>query len=149
MSARTLILTFLGLALIGSLAAAADQASQREPLRPFAACMDPRQVRGWSQIDEGELLVDAGRSRYHITLDTHCGDLGFSTGIRFESKGVGGGGRICGDLGDSVVPLGTSSRSLPCSIGRIKPVSKEEYNALLQGRGKSGGERAGGTPDES
>ena len=142
MSAKTLILSFLGLAFIGSLAAVVDDAGS-EPLRPFVACMDPSQIRGWSRIDDDELLIDAGRSRYHVTLDTACADLDFATGIRFDSKMADTGGRICGDPGDSVVPLASTGPAVPCSINRIAPVTKAQYKELLEGKARPGGEQAG------
>jgi len=145
MSAKTLLFTFLGLALIGSLAAVADEGGS-EPLRPYVACMDPSQVRGWTRIDDDELLVDAGHSRYHVTLDTACPDLDFATGIRFDSKVAGAGGRICGDPGDSVVPLASTVHATPCSINRIAPVTKTQYKDLLEGKGRPGGEQAGSAP---
>jgi len=146
MSAKTLILTFLGLALVGSIAALADEGVKGEPLRPYVACMDPAQVRGWTRIDADELLVDAGRSRYHITLDTACADLDFATGIRFDSKVADSGGRICGDPGDNVVPLASTGHSTPCSINRIAPVTKSQYKDLLEGKSRPGGEQAGSQP---
>lgn len=146
MSARTLLFTFLGLALIGSLAALADEGSGAGSLRPHVACLDPAQMRGWTRIDTDELLIDAGRSRYHITLDDACIDLDFATGLRFDSKVADANGRICGDPGDNVVPLASTGRAAPCPISHIAPVTKSQYKALLEGKGHPGGERAGSPP---
>ncbi|MCB1560663.1 MAG: hypothetical protein KDI75_06170 [Xanthomonadales bacterium] len=133
MSARILLTTFLGLALVGSLAALADE-GERTPLRPFAACMDPSQVRGWSRIGEDQLLVDAGHRRYHVMLERQCADLDFATGLHFEGVLADAGGRVCGDPGDRLVPLTTTGKATPCPIVRIVPVNKSEYRSLLEGR---------------
>lgn len=64
-----------------------------DPL-PFKQCLRPERARGWAYIANDELLVDAGRRKYRITLTMGCTALALAQFIGFESGH--GTGRICG-----------------------------------------------------
>jgi len=118
----------LSLLLLPGLAAAA------EPLRPMQACLDPTRARAWHPIDSDELLVDAGRQRFHLRVAPSCPELGVSNEIAFRT--ATGVGRICGNAGDTVLVPRRSPVHFPCRIVEITPLSKEEYAARLGDKAK-------------
>ena len=98
------------------------------PLRPLAECLDPQQARGWSVINNDEIVVDAGRRKYHITLASHCPDLNWTQLLRFRTGG--GTDRICGYAMEAVLPDTKGGILIPCSIGSISVIDKDRYRAL-------------------
>jgi len=64
-----------------------------DPL-PLKQCLRPERARGWAYIANDELLVDAGRRKYRITLTIGCSALSVAQFIGFQSGH--GTGRICG-----------------------------------------------------
>ena len=102
------------------------------PLRPMSACLDPGHARSWHLIDNDEILVDAGRKRFHLQLATSCPELAFNHTVGFRSGD--GIGRICGSAGDTVVVPRHSPIGIPCRIVEVTPLTKEQYAARLDGK---------------
>lgn len=132
---------------------AASSASGREaaaldPIRPVAQCLRIDRVSDWKAIDDRHLLVKAQGGRYFdIALQDRCGELvgapyvGFRDGNQPVALGrhrssmataqnpVTTDGRICGDLGDAVIPRDGSNSlpMVPCRIARIRPTDREAW----------------------
>jgi hypothetical protein len=94
----------------------------RIPLRG-ADCLDPGSARSWHEVSSTEILVDAGRRKYRITLRGGCSLLGHGPGIAFAGDPISG--RVCGNMGDAVV----LKRGERCSIARIELIDKATWNA--------------------
>lgn len=114
------VLPFL-LALAGPTAAGTPD----EPPRPRAAlkgadCLDASRIRSWHYVDGNELLVDAGRRKYRITLAESCTDLGSAASITFRGDSVSG--RVCGNFGERVV-----TGRMACRIDRVEMIDGEVY----------------------
>ena len=81
--------------------------SPRVALRA-ADCLSPASVRSWHYVDSRELLVDAGRRKYRVTLSESCTELGGAASIGFRGDSVSG--RVCGHFGDQVLTRGAACR---------------------------------------
>jgi hypothetical protein len=106
-------------------------AAALQPLRPVSECLDPDRARGWHLVDSDEILVDAGRKRFHLQLSPSCPELAFTDTVGFRSGD--GIGRICGSAGDTVVAARHSPIGLPCRIVKVTPLTREQYAAKLEG----------------
>lgn len=114
------------------LAMLAAPAAAAEPLRPMSECLDPDRARAWHLIDSDEILVDAGRRKFHLELQPSCPELGFAIAIGFRSGD--GIGRICGSPADRVVFERRSPVEVPCRITRVTPLTDEQYRERVQDR---------------
>lgn len=112
-----------GLAHASSETATAAAASGRS--LPLAQCLDPQMARGWTQMDNGDLLVDAGRNKYRMQVAPACTALSYSNFVGFRGDPVSG--RVCGNFRDAVI-----TREYPCKIEGMQRLSKEEYDATLK-----------------
>ena len=129
MQTRSFILTGL-LAALALPAAAQDHAEAGyAPLRPLADCLDPDRARSWHQLDSDEVLVDAGRKRFHLQLQFSCPELGLEHSIVFRAGTAVG--RLCGHPGDAIVTAQKRGRSTRCPVANVTPLDREEYEALL------------------
>jgi hypothetical protein len=104
---------------------AASQASPRPPMLHGNQCLDPDYARGWVYLDGHNLLVDTGRRRYHIALNSQCRDISWAPVIAF--RGDPTTGYVCGSALDAVI-----TRERPCTIRGMTLVTKEQYKALEQ-----------------
>jgi hypothetical protein len=139
------------LASHGAPAAAAESPLRYAPLTPMSQCLDPDRIRTWHFLDSDEVLVDAGRKHFLLQLSTSCPELTHSWQLGFRAGNSVG--RICGNLGDSIVGVGRSLLHLPCRIASVKPLDEEQFARELElGRvGKRGvvsvRDEAGATPE--
>ena len=99
--------------------------SPRPPMLHGSQCLDPDYARGWVYLDDANLLVDTGRHRYHIELNSLCRDMAWAPVIAF--RGDPTTGYVCGNALDAVI-----TRERPCTIRSMSLVTKEEYKALEQ-----------------
>lgn len=99
-----------------------------------AQCLDPTFARGWVYLDDRNILVDAGRYRYRIELNSSCRDIAFTPMITFRGDPISG--RVCGGPFDAVI-----TRDFPCRIQRMELLSKEQYKALEGRRARERAER--------
>ena len=135
------------------------------PIRPVGECLKRDQVLDWGVIDPRHLVVKAlGKRYYDIRLAHDCPDLlkrpyfsfreGFErqpdpahrTRADIGTDPVTNDGRICGDMGDAVVPHSAilSSSDIPCRIGSIQRIEEAAYQRVFE---PSGGSERNGTPD--
>lgn len=92
-----------------------------------ADCLNPSAARSWHYLGGNELLVDAGRRKYRITLWEVCSELGHGDTLGFRGDAVSG--RVCGNAGERIV-LKRSS----CRIGRIELIDADTYREASGGR---------------
>jgi hypothetical protein len=134
MQTRNLLLA----SLIATLAAPALAGERPEagyaPLRPLAECFDPDRARSWHLIDSDEVLVDAGRRRFHLQLQFSCPELGHEHAIVFRAGTAVG--RLCGHPGDAIVTAPAHGRRTQCPVASVTPLAQEEYEALLSPRSR-------------
>jgi hypothetical protein len=126
----------LALVLLAGLPAASAH-SPAEPLRPVlrgTQCLDPDFARGWTHWDDRTSLVDAGRKKYRVEFQHRCWGLDWSHVLAFRGDPISG--RVCGGAFDAVL-----TRDVPCPIGRMDLISKEEYQAMLDDRARERAER--------
>lgn len=143
------------LAGTGAAAPAGKQAAQaREaPLRPVGECMVGRHVRDWGVVDDRRLVVRSlGERYYDVRLSQHCAALDKRPFLSFVENsqnlplGSGRGfrhgvgqdpvttdGRICGDMGDAVLPRGGTwiGDDLPCDIAAIRRIDRETFDGVI------------------
>lgn len=168
-----LLAVLAGTALVAGPSAFAAESGQpaaaSKPLRPLGDCLVARDVRDWVILGEQRLLVRADGGKYFdIALRDRCPDLqkrsyirfseglsGFSGGTR-SGAGRGGDpvttdGRVCGDLGDSVIASGgaLTGSEVPCRLESIRRIDKAAYDAASdaatrQKNARRSASRAGG-----
>ena len=109
------------------LATSASAGSTDTPTLRGAQCLDPDFARGWVELDDRTILVDAGRNRYRIEVGGACTSLSFSSLLVFRGDPVSG--RVCGNLGDAIL-----TRDYPCKIERMQLISKAEYKQAIDDR---------------
>jgi hypothetical protein len=119
-------------ALLLSLLLAAPAVPAAETGSARSRCLDPHRARSWLLLDSDELLVDAGRRRFHLQLAFACPELGYNDAIHF--LGSDPGGRICGLPGDRIVLARRSLQRRPCTILSVTALGIDEYEAI-QARG--------------
>jgi hypothetical protein len=127
MSLRLFCIGSLGLA-VAAIAPAAETAAGG-PLRPVSECLDPDRARSWHLIDSDEILVDAGRRRFHLQLSFACPELGYNHTVGFRSGN--GVGRICGHQRDVIVTMAPGRRNSRCGIADVTPLDRKQYEAYL------------------
>lgn len=131
----------------------APAARHPAPLRPVGECMVRNQVRDWGVVNDQRLVVRTlGERYYDIRLSHHCSalvkrpllsfvenshnlPLGSGRGFR---RGVGHDpvttdGRICGDMGDAVLPHGgfRNGTDLPCDIASVRRIDRQAYDGVF------------------
>jgi hypothetical protein len=92
-----------------------------------ADCLNPSAARAWHVASGNQLLVDAGRRKYRITLWEACTELGQSGTISFRGDAVSG--RVCGNVGERV-----QLRRSSCRIDRVELIDAETFAAAATGR---------------
>jgi hypothetical protein len=102
-----------------------------------ADCLDPSTARSWHDVSTTELVVDAGRRKYRISLPASCTRIGLGPVLRFDGDPFSG--RVCGVPGDAVL-LDDGQR---CLIERLELVDAATWNEAANG---VDGELHGETP---
>ena len=94
-------------------------------------CIFQSSIRGYSVLDESNLIVEAsGRRNYHVVLRRRAYGLSSSWGIRFDSPT----GRICSSFSEVSFDGNRSDDSV--RIASIRELSTEEHEYLLIQFGK-------------
>lgn len=127
----TALLVF-GLILLSPALAGDAPPRNYAPLRPIAECLDPGRVRAIQPIQDEQVLVDAGRRHFRLTLQRSCPDLAISTRFGLSSRNPSN--RICGDIGDRIVLGRGGVARASCGIARVLPISAAAYAAALHER---------------
>ena len=102
-----------------------------------ADCLDPGMARSWNEISTTELLVDAGRRKYRLTLPPSCVRIGTGPVLRFDGDPISG--RVCGVPTDAVLLDGGQR----CLIERLELVDQATWSDAANERD---GELHGETP---
>jgi len=123
------------------------------PIRPVSQCLRSDRISDWKVIDDQRLLVKSLGSRYYdIRLGNRCPRLmsssyvGFRDGVqplmtpsRPASNAPGQNptttdGRICGDIGDAVIPQTGSidPTQPPCDIASIQRIDVETWKSTTK-----------------
>jgi hypothetical protein len=133
-NSTTAILAGMAMALCTTAPTPARAAeSGHAPLRPMSECIDPGRVRSWRMLDDDRVLVDAGRRHYLIELQSGCPELSHNPFLGFISNNPIG--RVCGDIGDRLVPHGSAASGRPqCAIRRLQAISGDQHGRLLDQR---------------
>ncbi|GAA5079921.1 hypothetical protein [Lysobacter panacisoli] len=153
---KTLLLRLSTLALSLGIGAsfAGDPVERSAPIRPVGDCLVTRDIIEWGVIGDNRLVVKSlGKRYYDIELKNSCRDLNrepylaFREGLRPSPLGSARGfdpgtisdpvtsdGRICGDLGDAVIPVSAVHTGLeqPCTIGRIQRIDEATYRRVFE-----------------
>jgi hypothetical protein len=94
-------------------------------------CISRSSIRGYSVIDESNLIVEgSGRRNYHMVLRRPARGLRSTQGIAFNSRT----GRICAPFDDITFRGDIGAESI--SIRLIRELSAEEHEDLLIRYGK-------------
>lgn len=119
---RITVLLFGLLALVPPMSMAQEEQTAPAPRNALkgADCLDPSMARSWEQISGDEFLVDAGRRKYRIRLAEHCTELGNGAVVTFRGDPVGG--RVCGNIGETV-----QAGRMSCRIERVELIDAETY----------------------
>lgn len=108
-------------------AAKGDAAAASVPLRG-PDCLDPTTARNWHEVSSTEVLVDAGRRKYRLTLGHVCSFLGNGPSIVFVGDPITN--RVCGNFSDAIVVSGGER----CHIDHIELIDKDTWNAAANER---------------
>lgn len=153
MKTPLLALLASALAMGAGVTSASGPNEKSGPIRPTGECLVARQVLDWGVVDDRRLVVKSLGSRYYdIQLSHSCRDLNrrpylvFRDGLQATRLGSGRGfrrgvgsdpvtndGRICGDLGDSVIPVSgvRDGLEIPCRIGSIRRIDKNTFESVF------------------
>lgn len=153
MPMKTIVLSLFGAAVVLGTGVSGAVGPQTAPLRPIGECLVSRQVLDWGVVDNRRLVVKTLGSRFYDVQLTHrCPNLNrrpylaFRDGLQPMRLGSGRGfspgtgsnpvtndGRICGDIGDAVVPRsGISTGSdLPCDIASIRRIERRTFETVF------------------
>ena len=150
---KTLVLSMLGAALVLGTGVSGAAGPQSSPLRPVGECLVSRQVLDWGVVDQRRLVVKTLGSRYYdVQLSHRCPDLNrrpylaFRDGLQpmrlcsgrgfspwLGSDPVTSDGRICGDIGDAVVPRSGfhTGMDLPCDIASVRRIERRAFDTVF------------------
>lgn len=150
---KTIVLSLLGAALVLGTGVSGAAGPQSPPLRPVGECLVSRQVLDWGVVDQRRLVVKTLGSRYYDVQLTHrCPNLNrrpylaFRDGLQPMRLGSGRGfspgtgsdpvtsdGRICGDIGDAVVPRSgfNTGLDLPCDIASVRRIERRAFDTVF------------------
>jgi hypothetical protein len=133
---RHLLIALACLALLAPAARSSDEPTAA-PGNPApgnaltgADCLNPSAARAWHYVGDNQLLVDAGRRKYRITLRDICTELGGAGTIGFRGDALNG--RVCGNAGERVL-----LRRSNCRIDRIELIDAETFKASATTRRRS------------
>lgn len=101
--------------------AAAAPGSLQTPLRG-ADCLDPARTRSYLMTGDKEVIVDAGKRKYRLSIGQSCPALSYTQAISFRGEQIDG--RLCGGINDAVV-----TSDYPCKVDRIELITDEQYKA--------------------
>ncbi len=133
---KQLIKQFVIICSLSTLVACAgsNEASQTGALESTggrADCIFRSSIRGYSVLDESNLIIDAsGRRKYHMTLSRRAMGLRSSWGIDFDSPT----GRVCAGFSEVLFEGQFDGESI--RIASIRELSQEEHEHLMIQFGK-------------
>ena len=144
-----LVLVMVATLAIAGVSSAADPWPASK-ISPIGDCLVANQVTAWGVVDDRRLVVKSlGKRYYDIQLSHACRDLNrrpylsFRDGSRFSGPGSvrysgsragGGDGRICGDIGDAVMPIGgfRDGFERPCDIRAMRRIDTATFERVFE-----------------
>lgn len=122
--------SLLLLVAAGCTTAFAGDAPPAHKSLPYAQCIQTDKINEWHIVDARTALVRTGPYRYVVRLKADCPRLGLGLpGFRLrasESNKTVGGGRICGDVGETV----SARDQPPCAISSVSLVDQAKFDQL-------------------
>jgi hypothetical protein len=109
------------------------------PIRPIQQCMVASDLQNWAVIDDRRLAVKTLGGRYYdIALTSPCKQMLDAPNLAFRSsqsfEGTAAADRrerVCGDVGDAVIPVGRSTTRLTCDIASMRRIDAATFDALF------------------
>jgi hypothetical protein len=115
------------LAVAATLAACSTPGPGAQASRPrihgTTDCFDPAFARGFREIEDDVLLVDAGARHYLVEVESTCWRIDSAAALAFKGDPITG--RVCGRFGDSVSTMHES-----CRVLRVESLTKEQVDLL-------------------
>ena len=116
-------------------AATAKEPTGHAPLSPVGECMRAGRAREWGVVDAQRVVVRTWDNRYYdISLKDKCPAMAKKSYLALTEGGVVRDGRICGEMGEHVVPHGGKANRLndrPCRIDHLRRMDQEEYQSFF------------------
>jgi hypothetical protein len=117
---------------------AAVAASAPDKSLPYAQCIQIDKINEWHIVDPRTALVRTGPYRYVVHLKADCPRLGigvpgFLLRVSESDKSVGGG-RICGDVGETV----SARDQPPCAISSVEMVDQARFDRMSKHAARHG-----------
>lgn len=133
--------TTLGVLLLagsGSAPAGEQVAPAHQPLRPLGECMRAGRPRDWGVVDAKRVVVHTRDGRYYdIRLQDSCPAMAtrpyLSATEGWHAPVVDG--RICGEMGEALIPHGFRRDRLtdhPCRIASLQRIDKQAFDTIFQ-----------------
>lgn len=129
---------------VSALPVGAAVGTPAQPLRPLSECLDPQQARGWSRLDDGTVVVDAGRRKFLIRLPMRCPDLDHTPILNFRP--AAGNSRLCGNATEALLGDARGGVQIPCDIASIESLTPDDYRARMDERERAKTGENGTTP---
>lgn len=148
MKSRLLVVLVSALAVAGVSSAADPPPASK--ISPLGDCLVAKQVIAWGVVDDRRLVVKSlGKRYYDIQLSHACRDLerrpylSFRDGSWFSGPGSArhpgsragrGDGRICGDIGDAVMPVSgfRGGFERPCDIRAMRRIDASTFERVFE-----------------
>lgn len=124
-----IVLTSCGLSACAGVSETATDGESADSSRR-TDCIFRSSVRGYTVLDESNLIVESGRRNYHLILRRRAHGLKSSWGIGFDSPT----GRICANSSDVVFKGSFDAEKI--GIQSLRELSPEEHEDLLIRFGK-------------
>ena len=145
---RRLLVVLVSTLAVAGVSSAADPPPASK-ISPVGDCLVANQVTAWGVVDDRRLVVKSlGKRYYDIQLSHACRDLErrpylwFRDGSRFSGPGsvrypgrrAGGDGRICGDIGDAVMPVSgfRGGFERPCDIRTMRRIDATTFERVFE-----------------
>lgn len=146
---KSTLLMVLASALAVTGASSAQDPRPPSRITPVGDCLVSRNVTAWGVVDDRRLVVRSlGQRYFDIELSHACRDLTrrshivFRDGsdfsgpgsVRRSRSGARGDGRICGDIGDAVIPVsgGRSGTEIPCDIRSMRRIDGATFDRVFE-----------------
>ena len=105
------------------------------PISPVGECMRAGYARDWGVVDAQRVVVHTWDNRYYeIGLKDKCPAMAKKAYLAL-SEGMIRDGRLCGSIGESVVPHGGRANRFddrPCRIDSLRRMDKQEFDAFFE-----------------
>ena len=106
------------------------------PISPVGQCMRAGQARDWGVVDARRVVVKTWDGRYYdINLKDNCPAMAKKAYLTLSEGRMVRDGRICGEIGESVLAHGGQANRLhdrPCRIDSLRRMDKQEFEAFFE-----------------